>query len=163
MIDMENYHTKFLVGMKLKIRCNSLIISEYGGAIRLGSEHRRISEQQLFSMIETEARSEEIYPLSLKIDEILPQHIGRWISLERVQFIEDGTWADGILTDERGNSLAVHTNENVEFSTWKLPSGSGAIDGILMVFNDEYQLEIIEPYYSAYMTKPRFGSLQNPA
>lgn len=151
-VDMDNYYRVYLQGVRVRVACNSLTISDYGGEIRLGYGAGYISNSMLPStIIALESQTEKPIPATLTIGQITPENINCLVRIDGVQFEEMGAmWCDmeleagtdRHLIDKKGDRLVVRTNPNVTFRNALLPTGSGYIEGILGVFNGVYQLQI---------------------
>ncbi len=165
-VDLENYHRIFYQYHEIYVACNSLILSNYGGVVQLGSKEGAILPERLEAMVDVRSAA-ELAPLPLTFETLAPEHISRFVSFDNVQFeeenvawcapenIEAGTGTDRWLVDRAGNRLLVRTSPFVSFARRTLPAGSGYIEGILGVFNGEYQLEVCSDLY-AVMESPRF-------
>ncbi len=158
-VDTENYYRVYYRRDTYKVACNSLTISDYGGQLQLGTDNGPIPNELLPTVFSREELpAEEFLPLSLKIDEINPTHIQRWVCLDDVQFEETGPWytIEGRhIVDREGNRLNVRVSRYAYFADYMLPMGSGYIEGVLSVFNGIYQLEMSSNIF-AIMESERF-------
>lgn len=170
-IDLENYHRAYYRGMRLRVACNALVISSYGGMLQLGAysydegspDLGHISANRLPAVLTIEHDNDKApEPLSLTIPELAPEHIGRFASFEGVQFADEGVaWSeadadsDRPVRDRDGNSLIVRTSRYAEFAGRILPAHSGYIEGVVTYFSGNYQLVVCSES-SAVMESPRF-------
>lgn len=164
-VDYGNYYRKFPVGTEINVACNSLTISDYGGQLQLGYGNGYLTNSILAtSLTTTETEMERPVPQDLEIEEISAKYISCFVRIEDVQFEEMGAaWCDPAsesgtnryLIDRHGNRLIVRTNPSTAFANELLPTGSGFVDGILGVFNNEYQLQVLSEK-SLFMKGERF-------
>lgn len=172
-IDLDNYHRTYYRGMRLRVACNALVISSYGGMLQLGAyawtdaqpDLGRISANRLPAVITIVAGMDVTpEPLLLTIPELSPDHIGRFAAFNGVQFAdaESGrTWSDPDadtdrqICDREGNTLIIRTSRHAEFAGRLLPSRSGYIEGVVTYFNGNYQLVVCSES-AAVMESPRF-------
>ena len=172
-IDLEDYHRTYFRGMHLRIACNALVLSSYGGMLQLGAfsydavtpDLSAIPRDRLAAVITIrEGEDEAVEPPLLAISELAPQHIGRFVAFDGVQFDDDAvvhTWSevaadtDRYLTDRAGNRIAVRTSRRATFASRPLPSRSGYIEGVVTYFNGRYQLVVCSDM-SAIMDEARF-------
>lgn len=176
-LDRTDIYLTYSVGTKLLVRCNGLTIGAYGGMVQLGAstdgdyEVGYLSDREESSHIaKIELPTVEYKALNVTIPSLTDSHIGRFVLLNNVQFAEWDTTEDGsysilwcengettnrTLVDPSGNTLSVRTNYYAMFAGWVLPKGSGSIEGVLTVFNGEYQLLVSNPH-NAVMGSDRF-------
>lgn len=172
-IDLENYYRKYDKGSLVKINCNSLVLSDYGGVIQLSAYVYDQTAQyigyipanRLDAIISLDRKNDkEVVPAEAAIAALTPNHISRAVRFSRVQFVdeelglewtEDGADTDRHIVDGNGNRLIVRTSAHAVFATRLLPAGSGSIQGVLGYFNGEYQL-ILCNMTSVIMKDARF-------
>ena len=172
-IDLTDYHRTYYRGMQVRVTCNALVLSSYGGTLQLGaysytegsSDLGYISANRLPAVITIdEGKGGPPEPTTLTIDGLSPGDIGRLAAFENVQFIDGELplcWADAEadtdrhITDRSGNTLIVRTSRFADFAGRTLPAGSGYIEGVLTYFNGSYQLVVCSDIY-AVMKSPRF-------
>lgn len=172
-IDLENYHRTYYHGMQVRIACNALVLSSYGGTLQLGAwsydegaaDLGRIPFDRLPAVI-TIVEGNDAMPEAeaLTIPELAPGHISRLVVFRDVQFADEEsglTWSeadsdtDRRIVDRNGNQLVVRTSRYAVFAGRVLPVGSGSIEGIVSYFNGAYQLVVLSDM-SAVMNAPRF-------
>lgn len=168
---LSKYYQRYYRGMTVTIACNSLVISNYGGMLQLGiwedGRFAVIPEWRLPAVVDVEQGMDSSpVPTQIALNELTARYLGCYVALNNVQFADtelDKTWGDtesevGVnryLIDKQGHTLAVRTSPYADFAHYKLPSGSGYIEGILTYFNGDYQLEV-NSHTSAIMEGPRF-------
>lgn len=177
-LDCDDLFVRYPIGSEIEVACNGLTIGSYSGVLQLGSapsggyETGYIDAGDMDAVIHMLGFPTEPVAASVRtVEELSMDDVSMLVALDGVQFVEagDGTaWcslsADGGYTDTdryvadmSGRRLAVRTSRHAVFASWPLPSGSGRIEGILSVFNGQYQLKVVNPgplYYS--MTGARF-------
>ncbi|MDL2320253.1 DUF5689 domain-containing protein [Alistipes sp. OttesenSCG-928-B03] len=158
-VDADDYHTRYRRHDCIRINCNSLVVSNYGGALQLGAyagtgqlkEIAPIPSDRFEAAAQTSAVRSERRPLTLTINELAAAHIGRWVRIEDVRFADGErglTWSDPDadtdrhVVDANGNTLIVRTSRYATFAAYKLPTGVGDIHGIIGYFNGNYQLTL---------------------
>jgi hypothetical protein len=164
-IDMENYHRTYMRGMLVKVACNSLVLSSYGGVVELSAYAHdqaaapllgRIPRERLPAVLYVQSgEDEEVMPtLVTTIGALSPEHVSRMVALDDVQFEEAGqAWCDaaaveaGVGTDRHvvdrtGRRLIVRTGPYAGFADRLLPVGSGRIEGVIGWFSGSYQIEV---------------------
>ena len=173
-IDLENYHRTYFYGTQLRIACNSLVLSSYGGTLQLGAysydegtaDLGHIPEDRLSAIITIGEDEDELpAPTPITIPELAPGHISRMVIIRDVQFVDGGAglkWCeqdadtDRMIVDRNGNRMAVRTSRYANFAGRVLPAGSGAIVGVVSYFNGAYQLTVHSDMLSVFMDSPRF-------
>ena len=172
-IDLEDYHRTYFRGMRLRIACNALVLSSYGGMLQLGAfswdaatpDLGAIPRERLAAVITVcEGEDEAVEPPLLAIPDLTSAHIGQFVAFDGVQFGDNAaehTWSeptadtDRYLTDRAGNRIAVRTSHRATFAARPLPLRSGYIDGVATWFNGRYQLVVCSDM-SAIMHEARF-------
>jgi hypothetical protein len=146
------------------VSCSSLALGDYGGRIILGSTASdeysvgRIAEKDFsrYFLIDT-SKPKEIIPQVTEIGKIGTSHIGNYIELRDVHFIDGGTaeWCDKdnetgeYITTERpiidlsGNEFGVRTLAESTYRNETLPQGVCTLRGIVDYFNGHYSLRVI--------------------
>lgn len=179
-LDCERLYERYMLGCQVEVECNGLTIGSYGGVLQLGSapmenyETGYIAEDDIAAVIHIRGMSEVgVVPVPLRIAALKTSDVGRLAAFDNVQFREGGTavaWCDedagdpsGFcntdreLVDTEGNTLKVRTSRRADFASWTLPAGSGTAEGIISIYNGEFQLIVTRPdlLYSS-MTAGRF-------
>lgn len=167
----DELYTLYPIGQEIRVRCQGLVLGDYGGVVSLG----RVSEDEAYEngFIPEAERSRylkktdgvvSIYPDTLRIAEATADRVGTYVAFEEVQFVDTETglsWSeadsdtDRHLVDRSGDTLLVRTSHNADFAAWTLPEGSGYIEGILSYFNGTCQLKVVVPK-NVVMESPRF-------
>lgn len=162
MLDASYIFTKYPVGQKVYVKCDSLYLGKDAGVIKLGSlyldygvtkfgriQGDAIIDEHIVKTCDNELQEPKKVSLSQINDALLYQ----LIEIDSIQFSKadtGSTWADGInlnsenhnIIDLNYNSLIVRTSGYAAFAKDSLPKGSGKIVGILSKYNSDYQLYI---------------------
>ena len=161
----------FPVGQPLRVRCQGLVLGDYGGVVSLGAasddsayENGFIPQSVWPQFLKKQGGVTDIRPDTLVFSDLAAAWVSRYVAFERVQFVDaecSENWCDTMsdtdrhLVDPAGDTLIVRTSAKADFADWPLPSGSGYIEGILSWFNRNYQLKVVSPK-NAVMELPRF-------
>lgn len=168
-VDEKHLYQLFPYGSKVRVSCNSLHMYIYNGITCIGLDREKfwvtsIPKDKIPVYLELIPAPIEITVLSKTINELEGSALGYYVQIREVQFQESDLgyyWVDNdaitkrILVDVAGNRLAVRTLPSASFSLFELPSGSGAIGGILLFDDDEYQL-VVTNYQDVKMKQDRF-------
>lgn len=163
-VDCDSTADVFFVGARLVVSCSSLALGDYGGRIILGSTASdeysvgRIAEKDFsrYFLIDT-SRPKEIIPQITEISRIGTSHIGNYIELRDVRFIDGGTaeWCDKDnetgeyitterrITDSSGYEFKVRTIAESTYRNETLPEGQCTLRGIVEYFNGQFSLRIV--------------------
>lgn len=163
-VDCASTADVFFVGARMVVSCSSLALGDYGGRIILGSTASdeysagRIAEKDFsrYFLIDT-SKPKEIIPLVTEISKIGTSHIGNYIELRDVHFIDGGVaeWCDKdtasgeyvtterTITDLSGNEFGVRTLAECVYRNETLPQGVCTLRGIVDYFNGHYSLRVI--------------------
>lgn len=151
----------------VRVNCNSLVLDEYGGSMQLGVKgtENLIPQSQQASVLKLIPNSwTEVMPSDLSLSAVGPRYVNRLVRIAGVQFAneelglkltEHGQTTDRKVVDAAGNSLLVRTSAYAEFANYRIPDGSGYVQGILGYFNGKYQIVIID-YLDIQMDGARF-------
>ncbi len=172
-LDKEGIFDDYAPGYTVVVYCNSLTLGKYGGAVRLGAasgdglnETDPIPEVTIATHLRLDRTTPRVVvdPLPATIGGLTPALLSRLVTFDQVQFIDremDMCWCGepGInirhLVDRQSDTLQVVSSSYATFALMPLPSGSGAIQGVLGYFGGRYQLTVHHSY-GAMMTSPRF-------
>lgn len=163
-VDCASTADVFFVGARMVVSCSSLALGDYGGRIILGAATSdeysvgRVAEKDFsrYFLIDT-SKPKEITPQVAKISNIDATHIGNYIELRDVRFIDGGAaeWCDKdtesgeyvtterTITDPAGNEFTVRTLAECVYRNETLPQGVCTLRGIVDYFNGQYSLRII--------------------
>ena len=163
-VDCTSTAEIFFVGARMVVSCSSLALGDYGGRIILGAATSdeysvgRIAEKDFsrYFLIDTSKPKERI-PQVTEISKIGVTHIGNYIELRDVRFIDGGAaeWCDKdtesgeyvttehTITDPAGNEFTVRTLAECTYRNETLPQGQCTLRGIVDYFNGRYSLRII--------------------
>lgn len=171
-IDMQDVFTLYKSGLTIRVRCNSLVLADYGGLIQLGAKPsgamtvvENIAPELITSFLSvTSAMEQKIVPHTVTIPSLSVSMLSRPVAFESVQFVEQEIrlpWCDSYVDTDRhmvnrqGDTLIVRTRGDATFADRLLPGGSGRIEGILSYFNRSYQLKVVDNY-NVFMNSERF-------
>ena len=162
-VDCTSTADVFFVGARMVVSCSSLALGDYGGRIILGATSDeysvgRIAEKDFsrYFLIDT-SKPKEIIPQVTEISKIGVTHIGNYIELRDVRFIDGGAaeWCDKdtesgeyvttarTITDPAGNEFTVRTIAECTYRNETLPQGQCTLRGIVDYFNGHYSLRVI--------------------
>lgn len=167
----DELYTIYPIGQEIRVRCQGLVLGDYGGVVSLGTasedevyENGFIPEAERFRYLKKTDEIMLVYPVTLRISEATAGRVGTYVAFDEVQFIDTEigfSWSeadsdtDRHLVDRSGDTLLVRTSHNANFAAWTLPEGSGYIEGILSYFNGTCQLKVVVPK-NVVMASPRF-------
>lgn len=167
----DELYTLYPIGQEIRVRCQGLVLGDYGGVVSLGTvsedeayENGFIPEAECSRYLKKTDGLVSVYPDTLRIAEATADRVGTYVAFEEVQFIDTEiglSWSeaesdtDRHLVDRSGDTLLVRTSHNADFAAWTLPEGSGYIEGILSYFNGTCQLKVVVPK-NVVMESPRF-------
>ena len=169
-VDTEDYFLTYPVGQRVLIRCDGLTLGSYGGSMQLGagSQDERYEcgfipgDQVDGRVVEYGMDMGVLHPPAISPGQMSPRYVNCLVRFEKVQFADpDNTWgsrgsyADRTLQFPGGETLTVTTSPEAVFAEYRLPQGSGPIEGILGYFNGEYSLRM-NTHEDHDMTAPRF-------
>lgn len=159
--DHTELFVRYPVGTVLTVRCNGLVLCDYGGKIQLGTLPEddygagRIPGAELGRYLHAEAPAEgPPVPVSITIDALTPYLIDTYVRLDEVRFLESGTWCDTdpetgrtvtterTIADARGNRLTIRTAGTCVYAREPVPQGTGSLCGIVDFFGGRYSLRI---------------------
>ncbi len=163
-VDCASTADVFFVGARMVVSCSSLALGDYRGRIILGSTASdeysagRIAEKDFsrYFLIDT-SKPKEIIPQVTEISKIGTSHIGNYIELRDVHFIDGGVaeWCDKdtesgeyvtterTITDPAGIEFRVRTLAECVYRNETLPQGQCTLRGIVDYFNGHYSLRVI--------------------
>jgi hypothetical protein len=162
-VDIEQIFKLFAIHSRAAVRCNGLWLGSYGGVLQLGAEPWDDLQTQPLSPVDVAEHIfadtvfyGEVRPRTLAFSELSARDISTFVAFERVEFAREErglSWAEPIetaaatdrhLVDEAGDTLIVRTSAHARFAAWPLPEGSGRVEGVLGVFNGDYQLVVTD-------------------
>lgn len=181
-VDKSNLYESYGMGTYVELLCSNLSLGAVGGIIQLGAatessgfEVGYIPENvfdrkiNITGVADTEVLSERI-----SITDLSDDYLSRLVSISDVMFEDaDSCWCDKdtaapvdaekyldtnrSLVDHTGNRLSVRTARYAKFAGWKMPYGSGTIEGIVSKYAGVYCLKVINPdILYVTMSSPRF-------
>lgn len=174
-LDALNLYNSFPEGRKVYIKCNGLYIGDYNGLPQLSLEDSgssvAIPEGNINKYLANSQEDVSIEPNLISISSASEANLNRFISLENVEFTDGSkemSMADGdnnfsvnhFIQDCDGNEIIVRTSGYASFADKKSPGGNGNIQGILSVFNNDYQI-ILRDYNDMTMNGQRCDGSNN--
>ena len=160
-LEGEQLHDRFPFGALVEIRCNGLMLFDYGGKVGIGSEaddwgNRAIPAEEIDRHVRISTEVEQMpRAVRLAFDEVGSRHIDTRVRFDRVQFAEPGkTWCDTdpengrFVTTEReiidplGRSFVVRTLRSCIYAMEPLPNGNGSIIGVIDYFAGKYSVRV---------------------
>lgn len=170
-LNHERLYEKFPLGSCVEVMVSFLWLDIYGYNAVLGAG---LDEQEFITGVPNWKIDQTIRLISNEnTKEPTPKEIGAlqqadnqlWVIFDSVQFIAEEigrSWADcdslrtyRHLIDSRGDTLSVYTSGYATYGDTKIPSGSGAIDGILNYGSKGVELRPISATRAKF-TEPRF-------
>ncbi|WP_418991239.1 DUF5689 domain-containing protein [Alistipes sp.] len=165
----------YSVGDELTIRCNGLVLCEYGGKVQLGtapvddSGAGRIPRTELERYLRRTGRIADPIPVVTTIPQIGQSQVDTYVRLEGVRFTELAAWCDTdplthrTITTERTvedgakNAFRVRTLGSCIYAKEPVPSGTGSLSGIVDCFNGRYSLRVVnrEVVFAPTATPPK--------
>ena len=152
---------RFPFGALVEIRCNGLVLTDYGGKVGIGSASGEYGSEAIpAEEIDRHVRistdvGEMPRACRLAFDEVRSRYIDTRVRFDNVRFAEPGrTWCDTdpaegrVVTTEReivdseGRRLAVRTLRTCDYALEPLPDGEGSLVGVLDYFGGEYMLRV---------------------
>lgn len=161
-IAVENNETAldFPFGCLVTVRCNGLVLCDYGGKIQLGAEpgaygagripagriglHLRRAEEQ---------PAEPPHPRQLaSFAELGPELVDTYVRFTDIRFAGEGTWCDRnpetlrplttehTLLDAEGRTLTLRCPATARYASEPVPSGTGSLGCVVDLFNGRCSL-----------------------
>lgn len=161
-LDKNGLYNDYPVGQKVYIKCNGLVVGDYGGMHQVGwiydGSVGRINSRFIDKYIfKSGVPSKKDIPTPLEITssgDLTPENVCRLVTLKNVVFADEDkglpfTTDDAVsnrtiatLNGEPVTNLVVRTSNYAKFRSMKVPTGACNLTGILTVFNSTYQLMI---------------------
>lgn len=159
-LDHTALYKNYPCGCRLRIRCNGLLLYNYGGRIELGATADAYGSVAL-SPLQIDRHVERLAvemvtpaPRLCTLASLCEQDIDCYVRLDGVRFLERATWCEpdveqgGYLTTERtiedaeGCRLVVRTLGSAHYADEPLPEGRGSLCGIVSYFGGSYALRV---------------------
>lgn len=161
-VDKTNLYAVYPIGRKVFVKLKGLSIGYGRGVLQIGKaiagELERIPSSEVFNHFFRSCEVEQMEPRAIKISEISESHLQSLVVFENVQFAEEsiGESFGDISSTKTMERLLYQTTENCEelgtiklnisgFSDFKnkqLPEGNGNVQGVLIKYYSEYQLQL---------------------
>ncbi len=162
-IEMSDLHNVYPVGRKVYVKAKGLWLGDYKGLIQLGAgqgvddkgdpELIRIPESLVTQYIVPATYGNVVTPNTLTIDQLSLSDVSTLVRFENVEFISEDagqTYADSSTTfpdnsmveDCSKKRLIIRTSDYASFANDLTPTQNGALEGILNIFGDVFQLTL---------------------
>lgn len=149
-------------GAVLTVRCNGLVLCDYGGKVMLGTEPGeygagRIPHEELprYLTVSMPGEGEEPPTTPLSFDQVAQRHVDTRVRFDGVRFEEPGAaWCDvdpgtgrcmtteRTIVDAQGNRFSVRTAGSCVYAKEPVPSGTGSLYGVIDYFAGKYTLHV---------------------
>lgn len=160
-VEGDDLADRFPFGALVEVRCNGLVLTDYGGKVGLGTEPGEYGSgvipqeeiERYFHFPGTDVEMPRSVPLAF--EEVGSQHIDTRVRFEGVRFVEAGKpWCDTdpetgrTVTTEReimdanGTRFLVRSLESCDYAEEPLPAGSGTLGGVIDYFGGKYALRV---------------------
>ncbi|PCH78314.1 MAG: hypothetical protein COB98_00705 [Flavobacteriaceae bacterium] len=145
------YLRGYTLGQKVIVKAKGLKVDNYAGEIYLGGNGKYgiMEESVVYKHLFVGEENAPLEPKVLTIAGLTEEHVGLFVKFESLQFSEEGiTFADKGSTDKRNtfltdcsaNGITVRTSGKATFAGTTLPTGNGAVYGIVNIFKGTFQL-----------------------
>lgn len=160
-VDGDPLADRFPFGARVEVRCNGLVLTDYGGKVGLGTEPDEygsgvIPQEEIDRYFHFPGTAVEMpRSVSLTFGEVQSRHIDTRVRFERVRFVEAGElWCEtdpetgrSVTTereiiDEKGGRFFVRTLGSCDYADEPLPSGEGSLAGVIDYFGGKYALRV---------------------
>ena len=161
-IDKERLCADFPLYSNVAITCNGLAVGRVGGKVVLGAQPTgefttdRIAERDISKyLLRLEGSATSVVPRRVAIADLGVEHVSDYLLFEGVRFADDEvgrTWCELVdnelcetdrhIIDKAGNTLIVRVSPYSSSATEKLPSGVGALCGIVEYSGNAFALRI---------------------
>ncbi|MCX6245829.1 MAG: DUF5689 domain-containing protein [Bacteroidetes bacterium] len=155
-LDQTNLYTSYPVGQKIHIKCKDLYIGIYGTAIQIGYPYNGLIGRIPIVMIPSHLFTDGLpglppLPVVMNVGHLpgLNNLTSLLVAINSVTFPEAGQpfvvgygSTSRAIADSVGNvsSLVAYTSPFATFSQTLLPSGVGTLQGILTVYNGQFEM-----------------------
>lgn len=159
-LEGERLCVQYPFGTLVEVRCNGLVLSDYGGKIELGYRpdefgSRAIPAEEInryVRILSDPAPSPRA--VRLNFNEVDSRNINTRVRFDGVRFSEPGSsWCDTDetgrtvttereITDLNGNRFIVRTLRYCDYAMEDLPSGEGSLIGIIDYFGGTFSLRV---------------------
>lgn len=160
-IDRIALHDDYPIGREVFVKCQGLWLCNNNGVLQLGAAFDqnnravRIPDNLRGRYLFRGKRNQPVNTLTLRINELRPEHISRLIKIEGVQFNSGDlgktlaiaatqTSQNLNLEDCSGNRILIRTSGFAQFANTIVPNGRGEITAVYSVFGNDQQLFIRE-------------------
>ena len=160
LLDKDRLFVDFPIYANISVACNGLAVGRVGGKVVLGAEPTgeyttdRIAAKDISKYLMClDGDVQSVVPRTVAIDALGVEHISDYIFIDGVRFADDEVgkkWCDFVdgqlcevdrhVVDDKGNVLIIRVSPYSAYATSKIPSGRGAICGILDYSGDTFFL-----------------------
>lgn len=158
-LEAQELYRRYPVGRRLTVYCNGLVLYDYGGSIELVAD-----PDALYGAVGIPSEAFDRYlhaaapadgaprPAVRRIDELTAATVDTYVRIEALRFTAAGSWCrrdpltgrtvstEHTVTDREGRALTVRVPSTVRYADEPLPTGEGALCGIVRYFNGRYAL-----------------------
>ena len=160
--DLESVAAVCPFGYIATLRCQGLVLTDYGGKIEIGTEPEgsgagRIPEEEFDRYVSIEVPGEENRhrARTITLGELSEQYVDTRVRIDGVHFIQPGIpWCDTdpetgrilaterTIADEQGRTLIVRSAATCTYAKEPVPYGTGSLMGIIDSFNGKLSIRI---------------------
>lgn len=161
-LDKNGLYNDFPVGQKVYIKCNGLVVGDYGGMYQMGWIYEgsvgRINSRYIGNYIfKSGVPSKKDIPqpkLITSSGDLAPENVNCLVTLKNVVFADEDKGQPFATNDATTNrtiasidgvkveNLVVRTSNYAKFRSTKVPNAECNLTGILTIYNSTYQLMI---------------------
>lgn len=159
MVGLDALHNDYPIGTKIYLRLRDLAVGERLGVLQIGhmpapsswyaTDYLRSKADVDQHLIRSASPIAELYPTTLRIDELTPAHCGLLVRIEGVRFIPDvepHTWSGyRCFADNKNALIYTYVRNYADFADEAIPSGFGSLVGILQYDETGAGKYIIKP------------------
>ncbi len=142
-LDETNVSTKYPVDRIVEVNCNNLRLDSYGGTLQLDNITTHITA--------TEGVHQNLLTKTIKIADLNPQLISRFIRIDSLQFATeevgqrlgiDTAYTNRHLFDNAGDTIILRISPRANHINYTIPSTEILVKGIVSYFNGDYEIVI---------------------
>lgn len=160
--DLESVAELCPFGYVATLRCQGLVLTDYGGKIQIGTVSEgsgagRIPEEDFarYVSVRVPAGDETLRARTITLGDLSERLIDTRVRIDNIHFTQPGaTWCDTdpetgrsitterTIADGQGRTLVVRSAGTCSYAREPLPSGTGTLYGIIDYFNGKYTLRV---------------------
>ena len=160
-IDDDRLADRFPFGAVVTVRCNGLVLRDYGGKIKLGTlpgqyDVGRIPAEEIDRYFRIFAEPDGVPRENrLRFSEITFSHIDTRVRFDNIRFLDtDCAWCDTdpdtsefstterMIANDAGETFSVRTLWCCDYAGEPLPEGTGSLVGVIDYFGGKYALQV---------------------